>query len=580
RRSEAPRRGHRPRGGGARRSRRPRSEARRGATWPRPRAATSRPRASGTGRAACRRRRRADPRLRPRGHRTRRARRTGRRRSSHEHRDRDAAEKQPEHELQAPLVDARERARAESGADDRAERQHDRVDRPDLAGDAVGEHAREADRDDRSERCSMRIALAVARPEHEQRHHHDAPAHAEQAGEEAAEGADRHEPRIEAVREHPATAGARREGRRVAERRVDAATIAALDPVDKQTDPNYAPCSPPQGGPTPVPRRPAAGRSFEPGRLPMKGSLRRFALLATALAVVGALPAAVAGAERTQTAGIRDGGTLTIGLAEEPDALDPTLARTFVGRMVFLSMCEKLYDLDKNLNIVPQLAAALPQVSKDKLTYTIKLRPGIKFNDGTSMDAAAVKASLDRDLTLKGSVRASEISPVKSVSTSGASTVVLHLSAPYSPLTSQLADRAGMVMSPKALDAEGANFAQNPVCVGPFMFKDRVAGDHITLVKSPYYYDKSKVHFASIVYKIMTDPSSRTQALRAGDIQVEDRIQSTDVPTLQKDKSVSVAKAVTIGYQGLTFNVGNKSGVGKPYSNVGTPLAKSQFIRT
>ena len=199
----------------------------------------------------------------------------------------------------------------------------------------------------------------------------------------------------------------------------------------------------------------------------MKGSLRRFALLAAALAVVGALTAAVAGAGRTQTAGIKDGGTLTIGLAEEPDALDPTVARTFVGRMVFLSMCEKLYDLDKNLNIVPQLAAALPQVSKDKLTYTIKLRSGVKFNDGTSMDAAAVKESIDRHLTLKGSVRASEISPVKSVATSGTNTVVLHLSTPYSPLTAQLADRAGMIMSPKALEASAATSRRARSASGP-----------------------------------------------------------------------------------------------------------------
>ena len=71
------------------------------------------------------------------------------------------------------------------------------------------------------------------------------------------------------------------------------------------------------------------------------------------------------------------------------------------------------------------------------------------------------------------------------------------------------------------------------------MFKDRVAGDHITLVKSPNYYDKAKVHLATIVFRIMTDPSSRTQSLRAGDIQVDDRIQSTDVPTLQKDSSVA-----------------------------------------
>jgi peptide/nickel transport system substrate-binding protein len=313
----------------------------------------------------------------------------------------------------------------------------------------------------------------------------------------------------------------------------------------------------------------------------MNGSLRRVGLLVLALAALGLTAATVAGARGTATASpqIRNGGTLTIGLAEEPDALDPTLARTFVGRMVFLSMCEKLYDLDSHLNIVPQLAAALPQVSKDKLTYTIKLRTGIRFNDGTPFNAAAVKTSLDRDLTLKGSVRASEISPIKTVDAVGANTVVLHLSSPYSPLTAQLADRAGMVMSPKALAAEGTNFAQNPVCVGPFMFKDRVAGDHITLVKSPYYYNKSKVHLASIVYKIMTDPSARTQALRAGDIQVEDRVQATDVPTLLKDKNVQMIKSVTIGYQGLTLNIGNQNGVGKKYSTLSTPIARSQAVR-
>jgi peptide/nickel transport system substrate-binding protein len=311
----------------------------------------------------------------------------------------------------------------------------------------------------------------------------------------------------------------------------------------------------------------------------MKVSLRRLASLALVAACIAALLAAVAAARTARaSADIKNGGTLTIGLAEEPDALDPTIARTFVGRIVFLSMCEKLYDLDSHLNIVPQLATALPQVSKDKLTYTIKLRKGVKFNDGTAFDAAAVKTTLDRYLTFTGSVRKSEISPIASVAAPNPTTVVLHLSSPYSPLTAQLADRSGMILSPKAL-ASGGNFAQNPVCVGPFMFKDRVAADHITVVKSPYYYNKAKVHLSSIVYKIMTDPSSRTQALRAGDIQVEDRIQSTDVPTLQKNSSVTVAKAVTIGYQGLTINIGNKNGLLKPYSNVGTDIAKSQFLR-
>ena len=313
----------------------------------------------------------------------------------------------------------------------------------------------------------------------------------------------------------------------------------------------------------------------------MNGRITRYAAVAVGVLVLGALTTTVALARGTSSAAsIKNGGTLTIGLAEEPDALDPTIARTFVGRIVFTSLCEKLYDLDPHLNIVPQLAASMPTVSKDKLSYTIKLRKGIKFNDGAAFDAAAVKQTLQRYLTFTGSVRKSEISPISSIDAPNATTVVLHLSSPYSPLTAQLADRAGMILSPKAL-ASGGNFAQNPVCVGPFMFKDRVAGDHITVVKSPYYYAKSKVHLDSIVYKIMTDPSSRTQALRAGDIQVEDRIQSTDVPTLKKTSSVSVQKAVTIGYQGLTINIGNKNGLLKlPYSTVGTDLAKSQYLRT
>src|SRR5215475_2499993 len=66
---------------------------------------------------------------------------------------------------------------------------------------------------------------------------------------------------------------------------------------------------------------------------------------------------------------IKNGGTLTVGLTQgEPDALDPTLARTFSGREVFLTFCEKLYDLNAKAQLVPQLASALPTISKDKLT--------------------------------------------------------------------------------------------------------------------------------------------------------------------------------------------------------------------
>jgi peptide/nickel transport system substrate-binding protein len=304
----------------------------------------------------------------------------------------------------------------------------------------------------------------------------------------------------------------------------------------------------------------------------------RSALLVLAIGVVS-LVAVAAATSASPPPALKNGGTLTIGLASDPDALDPTLARTFVGRIVFMHMCEKLYDIDAKLNIVPQLAAAMPKFSTNKKTITIKLRTGIKFNDGTAFDAAAVKQSLDRHKTLPRSTRASELAPVTSIDTQGSSTVILHLTNRYAPITAQLADRSGMIMSPKALNDLGDKFATGPVCVGPFMYKERVAGDHITLVKSPYYYAKSKVHLDSVVFKIITDPSARSQNLRAHSIDVEDTIPSTELQGIMHDSSLRVIKSISIGYQGITINIGNKNGLNKGYENIGTTFAKSADLR-
>jgi peptide/nickel transport system substrate-binding protein len=312
----------------------------------------------------------------------------------------------------------------------------------------------------------------------------------------------------------------------------------------------------------------------------MNGIHGRSALLAAGLVLALSITAvAAAGPERGGTTA-KNGGTLVVGMtAGEPDALDPTLARTFSGREVFLTFCEKLYDLNAKAQIVPQLASALPTISKNKLTVTIPLRKGIRFNDGTPFNADAVVTSLQRDQTLKGSARASEISPVDSVTASGQYKVVIHLKTPYSPLTAQLADRAGMVMSPAQLSKLGDKFAQDPICVGPFMYQNRVAGDTITVVKSPYYYDKKDVHLDKIVFKVENDAAAAAAALKAGDLQALDGIDSTQLQGIQHTSSLRVIKETGLGYQGLTLNIGNKNGLLKGYSNVGTPIAASAKLR-
>ncbi len=125
--------------------------------------------------------------------------------------------------------------------------------------------------------------------------------------------------------------------------------------------------------------------------------------------------------------------TLRIGLAEDPDALDPDQARTFVGRIVFAGLCDKLIDYDTKLVYQPQLATAW-KWAEDQKSITFTLRQGVKFHDGEPFDAAAVKYNIERKLTLPESRRKAEISEISSVDVIDPHSVRFNLSKPSAPL--------------------------------------------------------------------------------------------------------------------------------------------------
>lgn len=278
-------------------------------------------------------------------------------------------------------------------------------------------------------------------------------------------------------------------------------------------------------------------------------------------------------------AAVKQGGKLVIALSAEPDALDPTLSRSLYSRYVFQAMCQKLYDVNEQAQVVPQLATALPTTSGDGRTVTIPLRPGVRFADGTAFDSAAVKATLQRHLTNARSARKSELGPIDGVDTPDAQTVVLRLKQPFAPLLGALADRAGMIMSAQALRSKGDDFASAPVCVGPFKFAKRVPQNSIEVVRDPNYYDASKVHLDAISWRILTDASIRAANLRSGDAQVADSISTQDVASLRQDAAVSVLQSQSLGYQGLTINVGNVDGVGTAPKPINRPLAQNAKVR-
>ncbi|MGW3855863.1 ABC transporter substrate-binding protein [Micromonospora arida] len=278
-------------------------------------------------------------------------------------------------------------------------------------------------------------------------------------------------------------------------------------------------------------------------------------------------------------AAVKQGGKLVIALSAEPDALDPTLSRSLYSRYVFQAMCQKLYDVNEQAQVVPQLATALPTTSGDGRTVTIPLRPGVRFADGTAFDSAAVKATLQRHLTNARSARKSELGPIDGVDTPDAQTVVLRLKQPFAPLLGALADRAGMIMSAQALRTRGDDFASAPVCVGPFKFAKRVPQNSIEVVRDPNYYDASKVHLDAISWRILTDASIRAANLRSGDAQVADSVSTQDVASLRQDSAVSVLQSQSLGYQGLTINVGNVDGVGTAPKPINRPLAQNAKVR-
>ena len=276
---------------------------------------------------------------------------------------------------------------------------------------------------------------------------------------------------------------------------------------------------------------------------------------------------------------IKEGGTLTMGLSADPDALDPTTSSSLYTRYVMETVCQKLYDIDADGGIVPMLATALPELSEGGLVATFPVKEGVKFADGTPFDAAAVVTTLKRNLTKPDSSRASELGTLSEVEASGPYEVRLTFKEPFSPLTASLADRAGMIMSPTALKKLGDDFADHPTCVGPFKFVDRVPGTSITVEKDPGYYDAENVHLDKIVYRIMTDASIRAANLKSGDVQVADSLAPADMADLRKDSELSMMQVGSFGYQGVQINIGNQNGVGTPVAQIDTPIAKSKDVR-
>jgi peptide/nickel transport system substrate-binding protein len=243
---------------------------------------------------------------------------------------------------------------------------------------------------------------------------------------------------------------------------------------------------------------------------------------------------------------------ITISLSADPPKLDPAQSSALVDRQVLNSLCDKLFDLDAQGKVVPMLVSE-SQLSDDKLTYTFKLREGVKFHDGTDFNADAVKFNLERGMA-EASPRKTELEAIKSIEVVDPTTVKVTLKEPFAPLLSILTDRSGMMVSPKAAQEKGDDFLSNPVCSGPFKFQERVKGDHITLVRNDNYWQQGLPKAKQITYRIFPDANTALVNLRSGQVDVTDTLPAKEVPALKQNSKFVVVNEPGLGYQGIYLN--------------------------
>jgi len=248
------------------------------------------------------------------------------------------------------------------------------------------------------------------------------------------------------------------------------------------------------------------------------------------------------------------GGTLRIGLNEDPDALDPARSGTFVGRLVFAAVCDKLIDTNQNNEFVPQLATSWSW-SPDNLALTLTLREGVTFQDGEHLDAEAAKFNLERYRSAPESVRKGELNPVTAVEVVDPKTIRLRLGQPYAPLVAALADRSGMMISPKAIARLGDHLADELPCAGPFKLTERVAQDRIVVDRFAGYWDAASIRLDRVIFRPIPDTTIRLVNLKAGQLDMIERLAPSDAAEVRADPKLRLIAQPALAYHSLALNL-------------------------
>lgn len=247
------------------------------------------------------------------------------------------------------------------------------------------------------------------------------------------------------------------------------------------------------------------------------------------------------------------GGTLNVGIVSDPVTLDPALMGSFFELSTQYLVHEPLLHMTPDLEIEPGLVESW-NVENDT-RYSFRLREGLTFHDGTTLDAQAVKANYDRILDpATGSPRASELGPVESVEVAGPLEFTITLSKPYAPFLSVLTNRAGMMVSPTALEELGEDFSTQAVGAGPFRVVDWVKNSELVLERFDGYWREGQPYLDRVVLRPMPDETVRLTNLRSGSLQLINGVPPQNVQSLRSDNAIQVYEQAGLGFNDVALN--------------------------
>jgi peptide/nickel transport system substrate-binding protein len=240
---------------------------------------------------------------------------------------------------------------------------------------------------------------------------------------------------------------------------------------------------------------------------------------------------------------ITRGGTLNAAQAAKWSSLDPTVSSGRANdKFIINQLYETLIDVDSSGKYIPGLVEAWEV--KDEKNIILKLKKNVKFHDGTDFNAEAVKFVLERALNpeTKASFRA-EIEDIQTIQVVDPNTVKLILKDPSSAILGALANYAGYMISPAAIQKYGKDIVRNPVGTGPFKFKEAVEGDHITLVRNESYHimgkdGKGLPYLDELSIKIIPDDSVKLVNLKSGGLDLIDSVQTINIQGLSASKDL------------------------------------------